>query len=53
MLCAVPLVATGWPPIAAFSVAAPPTTVGIFVERRLFFAEAKHAVTLYCGGSPA
>ena len=44
-----PLVFSGWPALAAMLLAAPAATAGIFVERWLFFAEAKHAVTLYYG----
>lgn len=51
LLSAVPLVAPGWPAVGALVVAAPLATVGIFVERWLFFAEARHAVTLYYGGA--
>jgi DMSO reductase anchor subunit len=50
-LSAVPLLASGWPAIGALLVAAVLATIGIFVERWLFFAEARHAVTLYYGGT--
>jgi DMSO reductase anchor subunit len=53
LLSAVPLVVSGWPAVGALLVAAPLATVGIFVERWLFFAEARHAVTLYYGGALA
>jgi DMSO reductase anchor subunit len=49
LLSLVPFVAPGWPAIAAALAAAIVGTVGIFVERWLFFAEAQHAVTLYYG----
>jgi DMSO reductase anchor subunit len=43
---------TGGFPAAAFSVAAVCISlVGLLTERWLFFAEAKHTVTLYYGGS--
>lgn len=51
LLSLVPFVASGWPAIGATLVAAVLGTVGVFVERWLFFAEARHAVTLYYGGS--
>ena len=51
VLSFVPVVAPGGPAIAAALLAAVLGTVGVFVERWLFFAEAKHAVTLYYGGS--
>lgn len=51
LLSAVPLLASGWPAVGALLVAAPLATIGIFVERWLFFAEARHAVTLYYGGA--
>jgi DMSO reductase anchor subunit len=53
---ALPLVLTvlgiffpGWPAIVATVLAAGSGMIGILVERWLFFAEAKHAVTLYYG----
>ena len=49
LMSLVPFVAPGWPAIAAALAAAIVGTVGIFVERWLFFAEAQHAVTLYYG----
>lgn len=49
LLSFVPFVAPGWPAIAAAFAAAILGTVGVFVERWLFFAEAQHAVTLYYG----
>jgi len=51
LLSIVPLVAPGWPAIVAACLAAPLGMFGIFVERWLFFAEAKHVVTLYYGQS--
>ena len=39
----------GWPAIALTVLAAGSGMIGILVERWLFFAEAKHAVTLYYG----
>jgi sulfite dehydrogenase (quinone) subunit SoeC len=39
----------GWPAIVATVLAAGSGMTGILVERWLFFAEAKHAVTLYYG----
>ncbi|MGE0573232.1 MAG: dimethyl sulfoxide reductase anchor subunit family protein [Reyranella sp.] len=49
VLSFVPFFATGWPAIATAFVAAVLGTVGVFVERWLFFAEAQHAVTLFYG----
>jgi DMSO reductase anchor subunit len=49
LLSLVALVTTGWLAVVAALLAAPLGMVGIFVERWLFFAEAKHAVTLYYG----
>jgi sulfite dehydrogenase (quinone) subunit SoeC len=43
----------GIPAIAASAVAAPLAMVGVVVERWLFFAEAKHSVTLYYGAARA
>lgn len=51
LLSLVPFVVPGWPAIAAAFVAAVLGTVGVFVERWLFFAEAQHAVTLFYGRS--
>jgi sulfite dehydrogenase (quinone) subunit SoeC len=45
----VPLAVSGWPAILAALLAAALGTLGIFVERWLFFAEARHAVTLFYG----
>ena len=41
----------GWQRIAASIVAAPLATLGVLIERWLFFAEAKHSVILYYGAS--
>ncbi len=49
LLSIVPLVASGWPAALAACLAAPLGMLGIFVERWLFFAEARHVVTLYYG----
>jgi DMSO reductase anchor subunit len=49
LLSLVPLVSAGWPAVLATLLAAGSASIGIFVERWLFFAEAKHAVTLYYG----
>jgi DMSO reductase anchor subunit len=49
LLSLVPLLAPGWPSIVAALAAAILGTAGVFVERWLFFAEARHAVTLYYG----
>jgi len=51
LLSFVPFVAPGGPAVAAAFVAAVLGTVGVFIERWLFFAEARHAVTLYYGAS--
>lgn len=48
-----PLVSSDWPAVLATLLAAPLGTLGVFIERWLFFAEARHAVTLYYGGSLA
>ena len=42
---------SGWPAIIATVLAAASGMIGILVERWLFFAEAKHAVTLYYGAA--
>jgi sulfite dehydrogenase (quinone) subunit SoeC len=49
ILSFLPFVVSGWPAIAAALVAAVLGTIGVFVERWLFFAEAQHAVTLFYG----
>ena len=41
----------GWLRIAATLLAALSATAGVLVERWLFFAEAKHTVTLYYGAA--
>jgi DMSO reductase anchor subunit len=51
VLSLVPLAAAGWPAALATLFAAPLATFGVLVERWLFFAEAKHAVTLYYGAA--
>jgi DMSO reductase anchor subunit len=43
----------GWTTAVAASLAAISATIGVLVERWLFFAEAKHAVTLYYGADTA
>lgn len=48
-LCLVPFFVSGGVAIVALLLAASLGTAGIFVERWLFFAEARHAVTLYYG----
>jgi len=48
-LSLVPLFVPSWPAFAAALVAAMLGTLGVFVERWLFFAEARHVVTLYYG----
>ena len=53
LLSLVPLVGSDWPATLAALVAAPLATVGVLIERWLFFAEAKHAVTLYYGAARA
>jgi sulfite dehydrogenase (quinone) subunit SoeC len=53
LLSLVPLLAGGWPAMFATLIAAPLATLGVLVERWLFFAEAKHAVTLYYGTARA
>ena len=53
LLSLVPLLGAGWPAALAALIAAPLATVGVLIERWLFFAEAKHAVTLYYGAARA
>lgn len=43
----------GWPGTVAAVLAAISSTAGVLVERWLFFAEAKHTVTLYYGAATA
>jgi DMSO reductase anchor subunit len=43
------LVFPGWPATLLACLAVPPMALGVLVERWLFFAEARHAVTLYYG----
>jgi DMSO reductase anchor subunit len=49
LLSLVPFIASGWLALVAAFAAAILGTIGVFVERWLFFAEARHAVTLYYG----
>jgi DMSO reductase anchor subunit len=42
--------APGWPAIVALLIATAGNAAGTLTERWLFFAEARHAVTLYYGG---
>jgi DMSO reductase anchor subunit len=49
LLTLLAMVWPGWPAIIATGLAAGFGMLGILVERWLFFAEAKHAVTLYYG----
>lgn len=51
LLLLVPVVVPGLPAVVAALLAAVAGTIGIFVERWLFFAEARHAVTLYYGAT--
>ena len=51
LLSFAPFLVSGWPTVAAALLAAILGTIGVFVERWLFFAEAQHAVTLYYGRS--
>jgi DMSO reductase anchor subunit len=51
LLSFVPFLVSGWPALASVLLAAILGTVGVFVERWLFFAEARHAVTLFYGRS--
>jgi sulfite dehydrogenase (quinone) subunit SoeC len=53
LLSLVPLLAGGWLAVAAALLAAVLASIGTFIERWLFFAEARHAVTLYYGGTLA
>lgn len=53
LLSVVPLVAVGWLAVAAAFLAAALAIIGVFIERWLFFAEAKHVVTLYYGEATA
>jgi len=49
ILSLVPLVSSDWPAVLAAFLAVVSGITGVFVERWLFFAEARHAVTLYYG----
>jgi DMSO reductase anchor subunit len=51
LLSIVPLIGSGWPAAIAACLAAPLGVFGLLIERWLFFAEAKHVVTLYYGKS--
>ena len=53
VLSLVPLASSVWLSAVAAVLAAPLATVGVLVERWLFFAEARHSVTLYYGQSVA
>jgi len=51
LLLLVALATAGWAGRAAAFAAAPVATLGVLLERWLFFAEAKHTVTLYYGAA--
>jgi DMSO reductase anchor subunit len=53
LLSLMPFAWPGLPCVVALFVAAPLATAGVLVERWLFFAEAKHVVTLYYGEATA
>lgn len=53
ILASIPLFAAGWIAICSVLVAVALATIGIFIERWLFFAEARHAVVLYYGAATA
>lgn len=53
LLSFVPVLVAGWPATLAALIAAPLATLGVLIERWLFFAEARHAVTLYYGAARA
>jgi DMSO reductase anchor subunit len=53
VLTLVALVVPGVPALVTAAVAAPLAMLGVLVERWLFFAEAKHSVTLYYGSASA
>jgi sulfite dehydrogenase (quinone) subunit SoeC len=53
LLLLIALAEGGWPRVAASFLAAPIATAGVLIERWLFFAEAKHTVTLYYGAARA
>jgi sulfite dehydrogenase (quinone) subunit SoeC len=53
VLSLVPLLTVEWPAALAALLAAPLATLGVLIERWLFFAEAKHAVMLYYGAPRA
>jgi sulfite dehydrogenase (quinone) subunit SoeC len=49
LLSLIPFVSSGWLSSLSLLLAALIATIGVFVERWLFFAEAKHVVALYYG----
>lgn len=53
VLSAIALATAGLPAMIAALIAAPLASLGTLVERWLFFAEAKHTVTLYYGAARA
>jgi len=53
LLTLVAIGAPGVPALLAALAAAPLAMLGVFIERWLFFAEAKHTVTLYYGATNA
>lgn len=53
ILCAAGMLAAGWIGFAVAFAAALSASAGILIERWLFFAEAKHTVTLYYGAATA
>ena len=53
LLALMALAGDGWRQVAAAVLTAPIATLGVLVERWLFFAEAKHTVTLYYGAARA
>lgn len=52
-LTVIPTLVTGWLAAVAALVAALTAMAGVLIERWLFFAEARHTVTLYYGGDAA
>jgi DMSO reductase anchor subunit len=53
LLALLALLIGGWPGAAASVLAVPAVALGLLVERWLFFAEARHTVTLYYGADAA
>jgi sulfite dehydrogenase (quinone) subunit SoeC len=51
LLALLSLASSGWLALAPMLLAAPLATIGILAERWLFFAEARHTVTLYYGAA--